>query len=85
MLRFSRNAGKAGGAGGRRALLPEREVFSQPLPPLPRRRRPNGVKSRYVVPPFSVKVSESRTGQDACQLKLAPRLVSKRWGKLIDG
>ena len=27
--------------------------------------------------PFSMKVSESRTGQDVCLLKLAPRLVSK--------
>jgi hypothetical protein len=43
------------------------------------------VESRYVVPPFSVKVSESRTGQDACVLKLAPGLMSKWQGKLIHG
>src|SRR5947208_3312319 len=41
------------------------------------------VESRYVVPPFSVKVSKSRTGQDACILKLATRFMSKRQGKLI--
>jgi hypothetical protein len=35
------------------------------------------VESRYVVPPFSVKVSENRTGQETCILKLSPRLVSK--------
>src|SRR5437588_8795188 len=40
-FRFARDAGKAGGAGGRRALLPEREVSSQLLTPLRRRRRQN--------------------------------------------
>ena len=43
------------------------------------------VESQYVVPPFSVKVSVCRTGQDACILKLAPRLMSKRQRKLIHG
>ena len=45
----------------------------------------SSVESQYVVPLFSMKVSGSRTGQDACILKLAPRLMSKRQGKLIDG
>jgi hypothetical protein len=43
-----------------------------------KRRSQNGVLSldmSYL--PFSMKVSESRTGQDVCLLKLAPRLVSK--------
>ncbi len=39
--------------------------------------RNHNVESRYVVPPFSVKVSGSRTGQDASILKLAPRLMRK--------
>jgi hypothetical protein len=43
------------------------------------------VESRYVVPPFSEKVSESRAGQAVGILKLAPRLMSKRQGKLIQG
>ena len=40
-LWFTRDAGKAGGAGGRLALLPEREMSSQPLSPLRRCRRQN--------------------------------------------
>ncbi len=47
--------------------------------------RQSFVESRYVVPPFSVKVSESRTGQDASILKLAPGLKSKGESQLIGG
>src|SRR3989442_12823205 len=38
----TRQNGKAGGAGGLAALLPEREVSSHPLPILLLRRRQNG-------------------------------------------
>src|SRR2546423_941453 len=41
---------KAGGAGGRRALLPEREVSSQPLTPLRRHRRQNRENRRTEKP-----------------------------------
>jgi hypothetical protein len=41
------------------------------------------VESRYVVPPCSMKVSGSRTGQEASILKLAPGLLSKGEGQLI--
>lgn len=36
------------------------------------------VESQYVVPPFSLNVSESRTGQGACVCTLAPRFKGKR-------
>ncbi len=43
------------------------------------------VESRYVVLPFSVKVSGSRADQNACLFELAPRFRRKRQRKLIDG
>ena len=55
-LGFTRNDGKAGGAGGRRALLPEREVPSHPFLFLCRRRRQNRhfgeTKKPCIIPPI---------------------------------
>ncbi len=67
----TRDGGNAGGAGGQLALLPEREVSSQPLS-LPRRRRRQNREYGYPKKPWRVNYPTDAPGPEVLKAVFGP-------------